>query len=96
MDLSEAKFRVLAHAGPGDMELRSTIAAFDDLLLASGSDDDALASEGGDLTEIEEWTIYVRAESAEEAKSKVKEALDRLGRPTAVISVEPIDGAEGN
>ncbi len=86
MDLGEANYRVALRTR--DEELHNAIAAAPDLILVGGSGG-GIVPPGGPLPEIDNWGIYAKADTPEQAQRMVEDAVSRLEQVAVVVDVQP-------
>ncbi len=94
MEIGDANFKVVVRGGPADDEFTEAIVGADRLLLMSGHGGSVIAR-GGTLPDADTWSIYAKAETAEEAEEMVTAAVKGLQRPRVIVSVEPIPEVSG-
>jgi hypothetical protein len=88
--LDECNFRVVVKGRDPERDFKLAIDVASDVILFGGHGG-GMVGAGGELPEVDTWSVYAKADSADEAEAAVADAIKGLDPQRLIVSTEAFD-----
>jgi hypothetical protein len=89
----ECNFRVVVKGRDPDGDFKAAIDVAPDVILFGGHGGGVVGA-GGELPEVDTWSVYAKADSVDEAEAAVADAIKGLNPQRFIVSIAAFDPSE--